>query len=182
MYGRWLPRQVTICSYIDLSGHACLSSIGVCSRITVKFAARILSFVLFLFSVAVPAPAAENQLLLQCQGSMPTYPNGFGAPLPQTEDNSVRFVEINPELKTVSLDTLFGQRSTALNPISDDKYFSFSVRHDVPFRGKTVSEEHVSINRYTGEIHAYYTFDPPLESSLGYSAFSGVCKMASQRF
>ena len=131
--------------------------------------------------VTAPLSAAES-IVLQCEGSFPTYPDGFGAPIPESQGKAVRLVEIDLQVQTASLQTLFGHKRVPLNKSADDKYFSFTVKHNVQYKGKTISEEQVSINRYTGEINALYTFEPKLESSLGYSAFSGVCKKATRQF
>jgi hypothetical protein len=130
---------------------------------------------------AAPMYAVET-ITLKCEGFYPTYPNGFGGALPESQPNSTRIVEIDLTSNSVSMNTFFGQKTASLRSIQNDSFYSFVLKHNVKFRETIIVEEQVSINRYTGEINALYILDPQPTDSMGYSAFSGICKRATKLF
>jgi hypothetical protein len=133
------------------------------------------------FALSISTFAAEP-LALRCEGVLHTYPNGFGGTLPESEPNSARIVEIDLETNTASTGSLFGQKAALLKATQSDRFYSFVLKHNAQFKGKLIAEEQVTINRYTGEIYAFYVLDPQPADSMGYAAFSGTCKRATKLF
>ena len=128
------------------------------------------------------AEASAERLTLLCEGTLPTYEDGFGKTKIDYNSKTTRLIEIDLSGKRAKMHTLFGERSVPLSKYSDEQFITFSIPHNVIFRGISVIEEQVSINRYSGEIMSLYTTEPKSSEGAGYVAFIGSCKKADKKF
>jgi hypothetical protein len=125
---------------------------------------------------------SANPIILECRGRMPKYAgsweikNFYNLP-----DDTVLAFKLDTKLKTIAsidrmppIDSFSGRLE-----ITPDHYFSSaSVYADI--FGKHVSTLDMSLDRISGRMVLYYTFDG--NKNNGSTAFDGICRISGVKF
>src|SRR5262249_1218615 len=114
--------------------------------------ALIIGFLVLVYVMTAIEPVTAVPIELRCDGTTYIYEMGFG--VPALEANDTRIIKVDLINKLLESSTFHGNRVGKAEV--DEESFQVILFHGFYYKGTYIYGEKVFINRYTGDIVAFY--------------------------